>query len=400
MEAGKLGEERLTTDSRQPMALAPRDRHEAHRVSTQLELLFDLAYVIAIGAAAAGLHHAISAGHVAQGVVGYAMAFFAIWWAWMNYTWFASAYDDGSTGFRLVTMGIMFGALLMAAGIPGLSEAAPSLQPLAGYLVMRFGLVALWLMAAGGDPARRATCLRYAAGVSLVQVYWVLAFVAVGTHGPCFAWAFAVGAIAELSVPVLAERAGQTVWHRHHIIERYALLNIIVLGEGLLSVVIALRAGGEGAWYSAPSLGVALAAAVTSFALWWIYFADEETLASDENRHAFVWGYGHVLVFAAGAAVGPGFEAIVDLAGNHAHVSLRAGVMAIAVPVAVYVLAVWFVRDRRILPPAGRWVLPVGALAVLVAGAAPPPAYAVGAVALAAAATAAARTIYGRRRSA
>ena len=47
------------------------------------------------------------------------MAFFAIWWAWMNYTWFASAYDNDDVGFRLLTFVIMSGALLLAAGVPG-----------------------------------------------------------------------------------------------------------------------------------------------------------------------------------------------------------------------------------------------------------------------------------------
>ena len=48
-----------------PLApLKARDPEEAHRVSTQLELLFDLISVIAISAVTDGLHHAISAGRV------------------------------------------------------------------------------------------------------------------------------------------------------------------------------------------------------------------------------------------------------------------------------------------------------------------------------------------------
>ena len=45
--------------------MTARNTDQAHRVSTPLELLFDLVTVIAIASAAAGLHHAIAAGPVA-----------------------------------------------------------------------------------------------------------------------------------------------------------------------------------------------------------------------------------------------------------------------------------------------------------------------------------------------
>ena len=45
------------------------------------------------------------------------MVFFAIWWAWMNYTWFASAYDSDDVAFRLLTFTIMTGSLMLAAGV-------------------------------------------------------------------------------------------------------------------------------------------------------------------------------------------------------------------------------------------------------------------------------------------
>jgi len=84
--------------------LAPRLPDEPHRASTTLELLFDLVSVVAIASAAAGLHHAIIEAHVVDGIITYVLAFFAIWWAWMNFTWFASAYDNDDTAYRLVVM--------------------------------------------------------------------------------------------------------------------------------------------------------------------------------------------------------------------------------------------------------------------------------------------------------
>ena len=90
----------------------------------------------------------------------------------MNYTWFASAYDDDSAVFRLLTLLQMVGVLVFATGVPGLFSGDFRVGVL-GYVVMRLALVVQWLLAARGDPARRTTCLRYAWGIALVQVGWV-----------------------------------------------------------------------------------------------------------------------------------------------------------------------------------------------------------------------------------
>ncbi len=61
--------------------MAARSPREPHRVATPLELFFDLVFVVAIAMAANGLHHAVTENHAAQGLFGYGLVFFAIWWA-------------------------------------------------------------------------------------------------------------------------------------------------------------------------------------------------------------------------------------------------------------------------------------------------------------------------------
>ena len=97
--------------------MLPRSTTEAHRAATPLELLFDLCFVVAVAQAGGRLHHALGENHLAQGVVGYGMVFFAIWWAWMNFTWFASAYDTDDVPYRLLTLLQMAGVLVYAAGV-------------------------------------------------------------------------------------------------------------------------------------------------------------------------------------------------------------------------------------------------------------------------------------------
>lgn len=341
-----------------------RDVHQPHRAATSLELLFDLVTVIAVASAAAGLHHAIAGGHATDGVVRFAMAFFGIWWAWMNYTWFASAYDNDDVLFRLLTLAIMGGALAMASGIELFFKSLDLTMVVTGYVVMRVGMVALWLRAALGDPVRRTTALAYALGIALVQVYWAGLLLVDPSSFVLLSLLFALGAVLEIAVPAVAERKGRTPWHRHHMIERYGLLNLIVLGETLLAGSLALRAV-AGEHFQIALVHVALSSLVIVFAMWWLYFSNEEHLQSQDLGRSLTWGYGHVLIFAAGAAVGAGFAVLVDVVSGHAEVSLKVGDYAVAVPVALYLLGLWFVRDRFYLDGMARHVLPAFAALVL-----------------------------------
>lgn len=200
--------------------MARRDPSEPHRAATPLELFFDLCFVVAVAQAASGLHHDLNEGLIGSAILDYGLVFFGIWWAWMNFTWFASAYDTDDIGYRLSVFVMMTGALIMAAGIPsGFDDLDFSLVTL-GYVVMRLALVPQWIRASRADSARRTTCLRYAIGVSLCQAGWIGA-----QFLPSNVWlvAFAVLATCELLVPVWAEAASPTPWHPEHISERYGL---------------------------------------------------------------------------------------------------------------------------------------------------------------------------------
>src|SRR5262245_5976352 len=208
--------------------MTARSPHEAHRTATPLELLFDLVFVVAIAQAASGLHHAIAELHPLEGLVGYLMVFFAIWWAWMAFTWFASAYDCDDVPYRLLVFVQIAGALLMAAGITAMFETrTPNIAVVSGYVVMRLALVVQWLRAAGADPARRPTAWRYAGGIVILQSAWVAMLLV-----PQYWFAgFLILAALDVALPMWAEKATPTTWHPHHITERYGLLTLIVLGE-------------------------------------------------------------------------------------------------------------------------------------------------------------------------
>jgi low temperature requirement protein LtrA len=137
--------------------MGARDVHEEHRASTPLELLFDLCFVVAVSRAASLLHHVESVGHAGTAVVSYLFVFFAIWWAWVNFTWFASAYDNDDVVYRLLVFVQITGVLILAAGVPEAFEHRTIDTVVVGYLVMRAALVTLWCAPGATTPraARR-----------------------------------------------------------------------------------------------------------------------------------------------------------------------------------------------------------------------------------------------------
>ncbi|MFJ9785523.1 low temperature requirement protein A [Amycolatopsis sp. NPDC101161] len=320
-----------------------RDSGEHHRVATPLELLFDLCFVVAVGQAAASLHHALAEGHAAHGVTSFATVFFAIWWGWLNFSWFASAFDTDDVPYRLATLVQIAGGLTVAAAVSSAFEGDFRLMVI-GYVLMRLAMVFQWLRAARSDPRCRPAALRYAAGIAVVQVLWV-----------SYLWlpdgvrliAFIGFAVLEMAVPVWAESRHGTTWHPHHIAERYGLFTLIVLGEVILSATNAIKEGTAEPGHTGELISLAAAGLVLVFSMWWLYF-DRPGHARLVRRPTMFtsmsWGYGHYLIFASVAAVGAGLEVAVAYDTGTLHLGGVAAALPTTIPVAVFLLSVWLLH--------------------------------------------------------
>ncbi|WTU30442.1 low temperature requirement protein A [Kitasatospora purpeofusca] len=343
--------------------MVPRSREEPHRVATPLELFFDLCFVVAVGQAGRELAHDLAEGHWGDGLTGYLFAFFAIWWAWMNFTWFASAYDCDDVPYRVTTLVQIAGVLILAAGVPRLFADQDIVLSVVGYVVMRLAMVTQWLRAAAAEegPAR-GVALRYAAGITLCQIGW--AVVLVLPHD-VRAVVIPLGILAELSVPVVAELRMQTTWHPHHIAERYGLFTLIVLGETVAAATVAVQSAADEHEGLGRLLPVAAGGLLICFSAWWIYFARPVHDHLRSNRQAFLWGYGHYLVFGAAAAIGSGLEVAVESAVHQAHVSETAATATVTVPTALYLVTVWALHSRHVKTGAAQLLLPAASVAVL-----------------------------------
>lgn len=316
------------------------DPHEGHRAATPLELFFDLCFVVAVALAAARLHHAIAEGHIREALPSYGVIFFAVWWAWLNFTWFASSYDTDDVPYRLATLIQIAGALTLAAGLPRVFDTGDSSIVVLGYVLMRVVMIVQWLRAAQADTAHRETARRYAIGITIVQVAWILRLFLPGSQSLI---TFVVLALAELAVPIWAERTGATPWHAGHVAERYSLFTLIVLGESILAATMAIQSAFDSGIGNVSLLITALSGLLVVFAMWWVYF-DQTARILNDARSAFLWGYGHYFVFGAAAAVGAGIQVAIDTVTGVAHISTRAAGLASAIPIALYLISVWFLH--------------------------------------------------------
>lgn len=351
--------------ARRPLRpLTARERHEAHRVATSLELLFDLCFVVAVAQAGVQLVHAVVEGRAGHGILNYAMAFFAIWWAWMNFSWFASAYDNDDVLYRVVTLVQIAGVLVLAAGISRAFTQHDWFLVWLGYAIMRLAMVSQWLRAARwAEGAEQRMARRYAAGVLVCQVGWLGLVLLPGPDRP---WVFLVMVIAELSVPLIAERAYASSWHPHHIAERYGLFTIIVLGETIAAATIAVKSAAEEHQALGDLLPIAAGGLLIVFSAWWIYFVVPIHGHLRSSRESFLWGYGHYVILASAAAIGAGLEVAVEHAVGRTHLSALAASAAVTLPTALYLLTVWALHSRYFkVGIAQQTVLPATALLVI-----------------------------------
>ncbi|ASW52937.1 low temperature requirement protein A [Plantactinospora sp. KBS50] len=351
---------------------------------TPLELFYDLIYVIAFGMAADLLARAVLEGDLGPGLGAYVFAIFGVTWAWLNFTWFSSAYGNDDALFRVATVVQMVGVVVFTFGLPvSFAHAAHGGSPnnvllVVGYVIMRVPLIGLWLRAAREDPEHRRTSTAYAVVIIVAQIGWVLTTLPGLPTAPTIV-ALGVLGTAELIAPVVIERRiGPAPWNAGHIAERFGLLTLITLGEVVAATVAAVGVlVGDSGW-SVAAVVIAASGLFSAAGLWWAYYLiPAHTVLERWPARTFGWRNAHLPLFGAIAAVGAGLRVAADGVEGHT-LSLLEITLALAVPVAVVVFLVYLlwslvVRsfDASHLPLFMCTLAPIAA-AILVAGAVDP----------------------------
>jgi low temperature requirement protein LtrA len=326
-----------------------RDPHERGRSSTPLELLYDLTYVVAFAAASDQLAEQLGAGTVWAALGAYAFAVWSVSWAWLNYTWFASAYGNDDVVLRLATIVQMIGVLVLTYGLPVSFEAAANgespnnLLMIVGYVVMRVPLIVLWLRAAAHDPGHRQNALSYVVIISVAQVGWLATAILPLPVGATVV-ALVVLAVAEMAAPVVATRIfGFAPWNAGHLAERFALLTLITIGEVIAGTTATVAALTHERGWSVEAVLIASSGLLIAAAVWWTYFLVPSRLVLEKRpERTFAWRYAHLALFGSIAAIGAGLH-LTTIAVESGGVSLLGIALALALPLAITVVVIFLI---------------------------------------------------------
>jgi low temperature requirement protein LtrA len=254
----------------------------AERDVAPLELFFDLVYVFAIGQLS---HHLVAHVDLRTGAETVIMAL-AVFYAWYMAAWGANWLDPDPLPVRLVLVGLMFASLLMSVAIDDAFDDRAWLF-VTGYLLLQVGRSVFLIVALRGRP-QGEHFVNDLVWELLTGVLWVAGAIADG-DARLVLWGLAVavaygGAWAQHWLPGRGRRVDleHTEIAGGHLVERFRLFFIIVLGETVLTMGNAF-AGEPFALERLLALAIGFAGTV---ALWWCYFQRAEALGADAAETA------------------------------------------------------------------------------------------------------------------
>ncbi|MGO4301557.1 low temperature requirement protein A [Leifsonia sp. RAF41] len=324
-----------------------RNPRERGRSATPLELLYDLTYVVAFAAASDQLAEQLAHGDIWPALGAYVFAIWAVSWAWLNFTWFASAYDNDDLVSRLGTIVQMIGVIVLTYGLPVSFERAAhgespnNLLMVLGYIIMRVPQILLWLRAARQDPDHRRNAVSYVVIISIAQVGWLLTAI-IPLPVAVTVGALVVLAFFEMVAPVLATRwYGFSPWNAGHLAERFSLLTIITIGEVIAGTTSAVGVLTQKTGWSVEAVLIASSGLITAAAVWWTYFLVPSRLILERRpERAFPWRYAHLALFGSITAIGAGLH-LTTMAMESGGVSLLGVALALAVPLATTIALIF-----------------------------------------------------------
>jgi low temperature requirement protein LtrA len=343
----------------------------ATREVSPLELFFDLVYVFAIGQLS---HHLLEHVDLRTGAETAIMAL-AVFYAWSTTAWGANWLDPDRLPVRLYLVGLMFASLLMSVAIPDAFDGRAWLF-VTGYLLLQVGRTVFLIVALRG----RALSEHFVNDLVwelLTGGLWVAGALADG-DARLLLWALAVvttqvGAWALHWLPGRGQRIGieQTELAAEHLIERFRLFFIIVLGETVLLM-------GDAFTDEPFELERLLALAIGftgTVALWWCYFQRAEGVGIEvaeaaEDAGAVGWWGTWTLTLMVLALIGiaVGDELAIAHPGDDA--TLGSTILTFGGPALFMLAQVFFLREALGNTPRSR-PLGLAALAILAVATAP-----------------------------
>lgn len=246
------------------------------------ELLFDLIYVFAVGQISHYLlHHLTWIGFVQSTVL-----WFAVWLAWQHTTWMTNWFNPDLRSIRILLFILILIGLVVASSIPEAFGGRGLIFALS-YVITQVGRSASILFMVGKKHHLTKNYIRILGWFIISAVFWIAG--AMEEENMRLAlWAIAVicdytSPMFGFYLPFLGKSDSSKEWtvEGHHLTERSQLFVIIAFGETILMTGASLS---EMEVWTTPVILAALISAISSLAMWWVYFDSSSEAGAEKIK--------------------------------------------------------------------------------------------------------------------
>lgn len=259
---------------------------------TWLELFYDLLFVAAVSKSTHVLLHADHGTISLEYLIKFVLIFIPIWWAWVGQTVFNNRYGQDVFAHRIYMILQLFFVLIMTFSLSTDFDRY-YLPFFIGYIGSRVLTALQYLAVHRGESSHRAATARF-----LGSGFWI--GIVISSMSLFFdSWVRYLILYAGIAVDVLLPVIGRQILkhtpiNTHHLLERFALFTLILLGESVISTLAVLQSS-NGSWASVLFAALAF---VVVIAIWWQYFENIEKKVDKELQTAGqTIIYGHLFVY-------------------------------------------------------------------------------------------------------
>jgi low temperature requirement protein LtrA len=259
-----------------------------------LELFYDLVYVATLIQLGNTLAEDISW----TGFLKFVALFIPFWWSWTGITFYFNRFVVDDIWHRILIFSQIFFIVILGISVQGAFSNLTT-QFVLAYVGVRLIMILLYLRAGKHQPAAKPLINRYVVGFSLAVLVWLISIFVPPPYNYAL-WGVAI--LIDFATPTnpgTRKLFNLLPPHHEHMMERYALLVIIVLGESFVKVI----SSGSGLALTLQAVIFILFALLLTFSLWWHYFqdiADAEIVPSG----VITWIYTHLPLTLSLTAIG------------------------------------------------------------------------------------------------
>lgn len=307
-----------------------------------LELLFDLIFVAAISQIALNLSGNYSAITFLESLP----LFFAIWWGWSGHTFYLDRFGTDDIFNRILTMAQMVVVASLTINVKNALTTTGSGFAIS-YAILRFILVAEYVRVGRHVPEARPLTNRYSIGFGIAAFIWLIsAFVP--TPARFVLWVLAL--LVDFLTPFTAgEIHINFPPHPTHLPERFGLFTIIVIGEAIVSVVIAISNVGLNLFNGL----IGLMGLIISFTIWWGYFEEAGGAEArvqergDQIAKYQLWLYSHFPLMLGIVGTAAGIKHVILLPFGSELSSSDTWILCISLSIAILSLSLIFLSSFK-----------------------------------------------------